>query len=254
MIEKVKKIISANFIFPKMELNRSEDLNGVVVVVTGGSRGIGKAVVEMLLSQGAFVAAISRSIKDLEEAFGESKNLSLLLLEADVRLEESVKGAITAAKNRFGKIDVLINNAGVNVEGPLDQISLADFNSVVETNLTGAFLTCKAVLPDMKRLASGLIINIGSKISHNTNVAPNKVIYATAKAAVESFSFALNKELKEFGVRVVCLMPGTVNTFVSTSAKKFMSPYEVADLVQMIIKLKTIDFEGIIFKSVNQDI
>jgi short-subunit dehydrogenase len=128
------------------------------------------------------------------------------------------------------------------------------FESIVSTNLTAAFLLSREVLPHMKTRGSGQIINIGSKISHNTNVRPNKVMYATTKSALEAFSFALNKELKQWGIRVSCLMPGTVHTFVSKDVQSQLSPYQVAEVVLMTIKLSDVDFEGIIFKSVNQDI
>jgi short-subunit dehydrogenase len=79
-------------------------------------------------------------------------------------------------------------------------------------------------------------------------------MYATTKSALEAFSFALNKELKQWGIRVSCLMPGTVHTFVSKDVQSQLSPYQVAEVVLMTIKLSDVDFEGIIFKSVNQDI
>jgi NAD(P)-dependent dehydrogenase (short-subunit alcohol dehydrogenase family) len=253
MLRKVKDYISKQFIFPAVQLEQGSDLEGVVAIVTGASKGIGKACVETLLAQGASVAAAARTMESLSEAYPEKQD-RLFLVATDVRLEAEVEKLVTQTVSHFGKVDVLVNNAGINIESPLENMSLADFHSVMETCVTGTFLTCRAVLPRMKSAGSGLIVNIGSKISHNTNVRPNKVIYATAKSALESFSFALNKELKHTGVRVVCLMPGTVNTFVSTHAKDYMSPYEVAALVVTTIKHKTIDFEGIIFKSANQDI
>ncbi len=253
MFGKLKSYISKQFIFPTATLEHSQDLHGLVVVVTGASKGIGKALVETLLAKGASVAAAARTLETLLEAFPE-KSDRLLLASVDVRSENQVQEFVSQTVLRFGKIDVLVNNAGINIEAPLEDISIEDFNSVMATCVTGTFLTCKAVLPLMKATHTGLIVNIGSKISHNTNIRPNKVVYATAKSALESYSFALNKELKGSGVRVVCLMPGTVNTFVSTRAGEYMSPYEVAELVVAIIKFKNIDFEGIIFKSINQDI
>src|SRR5438034_6267671 len=137
---------------------------------------------------------------------------------------------------------------------PVDDVSSAEFDRIVSANIKGMFLMTKEVLPYMKKRREGYIINIGSKISHNTNVAPNKVLYAMTKHAVEGFSFALNKELKSFGVRVTCLMPGTVSTFLSLKSKEFLSPSQIALIVSHIIKMKDIDFESIILKSVKQDI
>lgn len=210
-------------------------------------------MVETLLTKGASVVAAARTLESLKEAFPEQSG-RLLLLAVDVRFEDQAKNLVSATLRQFNKVDVLVNNAGVSAEIPLEDMLLEDFRTVIDTSVTAPFLTCKEILPHMKSANAGLIINIGSKISHNTNVRPKKVAYATAKSALEGFSFALNKELKGSGVRVVCLMPGTVNTFVSRHAREYMSPYEVAELVVTLMQFKTIDFEGIIFKSINQDI
>ncbi len=110
----------------------------------------------------------------------------------------------------------------------------------------------KYVLPEMKKKKDGFVINIGSKISRNTSVKANKVLYATSKYAIEGMSLALNNELKEFGIRVTCLMPGTANTFLSLSANDFLSPYRIGEVVAMLIKLKDIDFENLVIKSKRQ--
>jgi len=106
----------------------------------------------------------------------------------------------------------------------------------------------------MKKQKSGTIINIGSKISRNSKVEAKKTLYTLTKYAVEGFSFALNRELRPFGIRVVCLMPGTVNTFFSRKYKDFMSTYDVAEIVNFIIKMDQVDFESVVFKSKRQDI
>ena len=105
----------------------------------------------------------------------------------------------------------------------------------------------------MKRKKRGCIVNIGSKISRNTLVGANKTLYATTKYAIEGFSFALNRELKLCGIRVACLMPGTVNTFPSLAAKNYLSPYQVAEMIVLIIRSESIDFESVVFKSWRQD-
>ncbi len=231
----------------------SDDLKNVVILVTGAGRGIGKAIAEALRKEGASLALFSLDEEELHLAFPE-KDEKILLITGNVTSEKDTLYAISKTLDRFGKIDVLINNAGINIEKPLDETSLAEFHSIFDTNVQGVFLMTRGVLPHMKKKKEGFIINIGSKISHNTNVAPSKVLYAATKYAVEGFSFALGKELKPFGIRVTCLMPGTVNTFLSLAHNKFLSPHELAALVVMLIRFKDLDFESIVVKSIRQDI
>ena len=253
MIHAIKQYISREFIFPKAEMRDSEDLSGVAVIVTGASRGIGKAITETLLSKGCAVLAVSRSIDDLQIAYPQ-KSERLLLCEADVTKEIGVKKIVDTALANFKAIDVLINNAGMKTEQAIDDASEQDFDDMMNTNVKAAFLMCKYVTPIMKKHKKGFIVNIGSKISHNTNVSPNRSLYAMTKYALEGFSLALNNELKQFGIRVSCLLPGTVNTFVSFQAKEYLSPYQVAEIVAIMIRFDDIDFESVIIKSKNQHI
>ena len=231
-------------------------LTGQVVVVTGASRGIGKAICDLLLEQGARVVAISRDIDNLKRSLGGQKylNSKILLIKCDITSEGQVTSAFATILKKFQKIDVLINNAAVNSHKAISETTLQEFNQLMDTNIKGIFLTCRAAIPVMKEKKDGLIINIGSKISHNTNVGPNKVLYATSKYAVEGFTYALRSELSSFGIRVTCLMPGTVNTFISRRVRQFLSPFDVANLVLMILKFKEINFESILFKSKRQEI
>lgn len=254
MLNKLKKTLEKLLINQVVNLPFCQDLSGQVVIITGASRGIGKAIAQTLNRQGASLALIARSKTDLEKTFSQLDPQLTLLIAADVRLSKDVELIFNQVINKFGRIDVLINNVGQFLERPLDQVSEAEFDSIINTNIKGVFLMSKKVLPLMKKQKEGFILNIGSKISHNTNVAPNKVLYATSKYAIEGFSFALNKELKPFGIRVSCLMPGTVNTFISRQAKKYMSPYQIGQIVLMVIKFKDIDFESIVFKSKYQNI
>ncbi len=253
MLKKIKQYISKEFIFPKVEIKNSDNLSDTVVLVTGASRGIGMATVETIFKNGGNVVAVSRNINKLREAFPE-EHPNILLLSADITDEVDVKKVIETTLIKFGKIDVLINNTGVNTDKPLEEASIADFENITDTNIRSIFLMCKHVVPIMKKGMDGFIVNIGSKISHNTNISPNKVLYATTKYALEGFSYALNKELKPFGIRVSCLMPGTVNTFVSLHAKEYLSSYHVAEVISTMIRLSDIDFESVVIKSKYQNI
>lgn len=254
MVTTIKKLISKHLVFPDVEILKTNDLSDAVVVITGGSRGIGKAIAEVVSAQGAKIALISPNKEELHKAFQDYPVQNCFLFVGDISKENDVKRFIQQTVDRFGKIDVLINNAGLNVEKPINQVTYDEFTTLFNVNLVGTFLCCREVISYMKKSKQGLIINIGSKISHNTNIGPYKVVYATTKYAIEGFSRALANELKKYAIRVTCLMPGTVNTFVSLNARKFLSPYHIAELIVMIIKLKEIDVEGLVFKSRHQDI
>ncbi len=227
-----------NFLFPKPYIETSTDLAGKVVVITGGTKGIGAATAELLSKKGATVISLSRT--------SETK--------VDVTNYSSCEKAIKTILEQHGHIDVVINNAGVFLSKSISDTTAKEFEQLMAVNVFGVFNVSKAVIEHMKSKKHGLIINIGSKISHNTNVTPNKVAYASSKYAVEGFSFALNKELKPHGIRVTCLMPGTVATFLSRKNGDYLSPYDVAHLIKMVIESENIDFESVVFKSVNQNI
>jgi NAD(P)-dependent dehydrogenase (short-subunit alcohol dehydrogenase family) len=246
LVNKIKKYISSFFIEPTVISPFSKDLSSYVVVITGGSRGIGKAIIEVLARGGAQVIVLSRTATTNTDTTHS--------MAVDITDAQQVDTAMKNILQTYRKIDVLINNAGVFLDKNLEDVSEQEFTQMMDTNVKGMFLTAKAVIPHMKKRKQGLIINIGSKISHNTNVAPKKVLYATSKYAVEGFSLALSKELKSFGIRVTCLMPGTVNTFVSLKSKEYMSPFSLGFLVEMLIKSNELDFESIVFKSRSQNL
>ena len=237
-----------------MNTTPTSDLSGVVILITGSGKGLGFAIAEYLAKRGASVVGVARNNSHLQNLRDETEAANILVLEGDISNEHDVEDIKKAILSNYPRIDVLINNAGVNIHKPLEQLTSADFGSMVHTNIKGVFLMSQMVIPIMKKSKSGFIINVGSKISHNTNVQPNNVIYATTKYAIEGFSFALNKELKKFGIRVSCLMPGTLNTFFSMKSKEFLSPAHIAEFVEYMITHKEVDFESVVIKSIKQDI
>lgn len=253
MKEIINQILD-RFLASNKTMPNNRDLQGYVAVVTGAGKGIGKAIAERLIAEGASVVVLSRNISELKKSYASYSDGQVVIFDGDVTSEKDMDNVVKTTLKKFGRVDLLVNNAGINFHKGLDDTEVEEFESIVNTNIKGVFLAARAVIPVMKKQKAGLIINIGSKISHNTNVGPGKVLYATTKYAVEGFSYALNKELKEFGVRVVCLMPGTVRTFFSRKANDYLNTSEIADLVIAIIRMKGIDFEGIVFKSVRQNI
>lgn len=254
MLNTLKQFIGRQLLYPNIHIPPTQELKESVIVVTGASRGIGRAIVERLLAGGGKVVAVARRQSSLEEAFASVRNRdSLLLLSADVSLEEDARKIFKETSKTFGQVNALINNAGMNMEKSIEETSMVEFDAMVNTNIRGAFLLSREAVPFLKRSDGGCIINIGSKISRNTMVGAGKSLYALTKYAIEGFSFALNRELKPFGIRVTCLLPGTVNTFPSLAAKKYLSPYQVAEIVDFVLRSESVDFEHIVFKSRRQD-
>jgi 3-oxoacyl-[acyl-carrier protein] reductase len=202
MIQKIKKIISS-FLLPTEYISPDKKtLEKQTILITGASGGLGKAIVETLQKEGSNLILIARNKANLELAFQHLNKSKIVFMSGDITNQVEVRKIFDRIKENHKKIDVVINCAGIFSEKPLEKTSVEEFNGVLQTNLIGPFIICQQVIPIMKLSRSGLIINIGSKISHNTNLKPNKVVYSSTKYAIEGFSYALSKELKSFGIRV----------------------------------------------------
>lgn len=185
------------------------DLTGKVAIVTGAGRGIGRAIAEALTAAGASLVLAGRTRETLEAtaaAIGEA-----VVQVADVAHEADVMALRDAALARFGRIDVLVNNAGVNpIWRTIEKISLADWQGIVDVNLTGVFLCCKHVGGAMAERGAGAIVNVSSIAGHVGMT--RSVPYCATKGGVELLSKALAIEWATRGVRVNCLAPGYVDT------------------------------------------
>lgn len=249
MINKLKQLIFDILFRQNLVINSDSTLEDKVIMITGGSRGLGKVVASVLLNKGAKVSLMSGSFDKRIK-----KDTSMLTIKGDVTSARDCKSFFDLTLKKFGKIDVLINNAGIIFVKSFEEVLEGDLDKVFATNVKGTFLMCKTVVPYMKKQKSGLIINIGSKISHNINVAPKMVLYALTKYAVEGFSKALSKELKAFNIRVTCLMPGTISTFRSIHTRDHISPYNLANLISTMIMHRDIDFESVMVSSIRKTI
>lgn len=254
MINKIKQLISSGLIYPEYKFESNKSLKGKVILVTGASKGLGKALAEILYAEGASLALVARDQNSLKDFVSKMDSKKILMLAGDINDEAFVKDFIKKVTLKYGKIDCLVNNAGIFNNQSIESIEVKDFDELMGTNLKAVFLMCKTVLPIMKSRKSGLIINVGSKISHNSNIAPNKVAYATSKYALEGFSLSLGKELEKWGIKVTCVMPATLANFVSLKTKTFLHPYKAAEVINMIIKLEDVYFESVLYKSKDQSI
>jgi NADP-dependent 3-hydroxy acid dehydrogenase YdfG len=179
------------------------DLKNQVAIVTGSSKGIGLATVKALLSKGVKVAGWSRS-----ETAIDHPNFNYY--QADVGNQESVAAAFAKTKNDFGTIAILINNAGLGFTGNLDELPMEHWHAMFNINVNGIFYCSRLVIPEMKKLGYGHIINISS-IAGMTGIEGMSG-YCATKFAVRGLSGAMFKEVRNFGIKVSCVYPGSVNT------------------------------------------
>ena len=188
------------------------DLTGKSAIVTGGSKGLGAAMAAGLASAGADVLLASRNRQEAEEAASAIANdfgRRAIGMEADVTSEEAIGGMIDRAIAEFGKIDILINSAGINIRGPIEDLSLEQFQEVQSINVNGIWLCCKAVAPHMKAAGSGKIVNLASTLGL-VGLA-NRTPYATSKGAVVQLTRALGLEFAKDGIGVNAI-PATPRT------------------------------------------
>jgi NAD(P)-dependent dehydrogenase (short-subunit alcohol dehydrogenase family) len=177
---------------------------GRVALVTGASSGIGEAAARALVGAGFTVYGTSR-----RAAAGETRG-GVVFLPLDVTDDASVTGAVREVLERSGRIDVLVNNAGVGVAGAAEESSMEQARAVFETNLFGAIRMTRAVLPHMREQRSGRIINVGSIVG--LIPTPFMALYSSTKHAIEGYSESLDHEVREYGVRVLLVEPGYTNT------------------------------------------
>lgn len=184
-----------------------------VILITGGSSGIGKAIGEFLLEKGFIVYGTSRNTSVIS-------NSKIKLVDLDVRNSDSIKACIARVLELEGRIDVLINNAGVGITGPLEEIPLEEIKNNFETNVFGPIETMKAVLPQMRTQNSGLIINITSIAGYMG--LPFRSIYSSSKGALELITESLRMETKAFGVHITNVAPGDFATDIAS--RRFHAP------------------------------
>lgn len=189
-----------------------ESLVGKVVLITGGSRGLGLAMAEEFASQGARLVICARDERELETARSRIAALGteVLAVTCDVALQDDVQSLINEATARFGRVDVLVNNAGVIQVGPLESQTVMDFQEAMDVMFWGTVYPALAVLPQMRQRGSGHIANItsiGGKVS-----VPHLLPYGCAKFAAVGFSEGLRAELARTGVKVTTVVPGLMRT------------------------------------------
>jgi 3-oxoacyl-(acyl-carrier-protein) reductase len=191
-------------------------LTGKTCIVTGGSKGIGRAIVELFLREGAWVVYFSRSEAEDAAALASAAEIGgggLKWVACDVSDEKAVTAAVDAVAAERGKIDAVVNNAGITRDGLVFRMSLADWDDVLRTNLTSAFLVSRAAARHMIKARSGSIVNMASVVGITGNGGQTN--YAASKAGVIGFTKSLAREVSSRGVRVNAIAPGFIDTAMS---------------------------------------
>ncbi|HEY4286106.1 MAG TPA: glucose 1-dehydrogenase [Puia sp.] len=188
-------------------------LKGQTALIVGGNQGLGLAMASALAEAGAAISIAARNEqrnKEAETFLQKTWSAKTMSHSCDVCSEASVKAAVVATLSRFDRIDILINSAGINIRGPIEQLSLDDFNKVQQVNVTGTWLAAREVVPVMKRQGYGRIINIGSMLS--VVAIPDRTPYATSKGAIIQMTRALAIELAREKITVNAILPGPFGT------------------------------------------
>lgn len=189
------------------------DLKGKVAIVTGGTKGIGRAIAEELVREGIDVCISARKRSEIDQAIGALAVLErgrITGIVCDVCDHSQVKALIERTVEEFGGLDILVNNAGIGIFATVEEMPPEDFRAVLETNLFGVYYCCHEAIPLMKQRGGGYIINISSLAGANAH--PRMAAYNASKFGLNGFSEALMQEVRYDGIKVSYIMPGSVNT------------------------------------------
>ncbi len=213
------------------------DLNKKFAIVTGGALGIGRATVLALVKHGASVAVLDVNRQQADTVVEEISTIKghAIAVEADVADEQAVDRAVAIVIKDFGKIDILVNNAAVEILTPMVSVRVEDWDRVLNTNLRGTFLVTRAVLQQMLKQKSGAIVNVGSV--DGLRGRANGAAYAASKAAIVCFTESLADELAKHKIRANVVCPAGVNTEMwrkthpQSDPMSVLQPEEVADMI-----------------------
>ncbi|MCL4384949.1 MAG: SDR family oxidoreductase [Actinobacteria bacterium] len=219
------------------------DLNNKTVIVTGASKGIGRAISIELAKEGAIVVLAARTKEKLIEVKKniDSFNGKSLIVPADMSREEDILKLFSKVKEEFGKLDILINNAGIFIGGNLVDFDISDYEKIMNVNFKAVFLCCQQALKIMIPQKNGFIINISSNVVFKGY--PQQAIYSASKNAVVGLSKSMANEVQKDGISVALIHPGGVDTELIDSARPdinksdLMPPEDIAKTIIYMLKL-----------------
>jgi 3-oxoacyl-[acyl-carrier protein] reductase len=223
--------------------DESAVLKSKVVLITGGSRGVGLATARRLGEAGAATILVARDRDHLDRATAalRADGLRVAGIKGDVTDRLSMARAVLEAERQFGGLDVLVNNAGIGRYGPIDEQSPEEWRRVIEVNVLGVFHATRAALPAIRRRGGGQIIAVSSGAARQGY--PNMSAYCTSKAALEGFMRALAAEVADEPIKVATVIPGSILTDFGVrtredrqaSGQKFLEPEDIADAISFLL-------------------
>jgi 3-oxoacyl-[acyl-carrier protein] reductase len=216
------------------------NLNDKAAIITGGTKGIGRAIAESLVREGMNVCISARDAGEIERAVSGLSDVgegTVTGAVCDVRDYDAVRALFEHAAGEFSGVDVLVNNAGVGIFGRVEEMSPEDFRAVLETNLFGIFYCCREAIPLMKKRGGGYIINISSLAGANPH--PEMAAYNASKFGLNGFSEALMQEVRHDGIKVSYVMPGSVNTAFGGDSPDDSKSWQLqpADIARVVLDL-----------------
>jgi len=248
--------------------NINNNIEGKVVVITGASSGLGEATARLLSAQGATIVLGARRVDRIQAIVDELTNSGgkALAVATDVTDPDQVKALVDAAVQTYGRIDVMINNAGLMPHSPLDRRKIDDWNQMIDVNIKGVLYGIAAALPYMQQQKAGHIINVSSVAGHK--VRPGGVVYAATKHAVRVLSEGLRMEVKPYNIRTTVISPGAVATELPNSitepdiAENVRKGYEIAipadSFARMVVfamsQPEDVDVNEIVFRPTAQEL
>jgi 3-oxoacyl-[acyl-carrier protein] reductase len=219
----------------------AEDLRGKVAIVTGGTRGIGLSIARRLLAEGAKVFICGRNaghLKSALDALGKQSEGNVDGITADMRRYDDCRKVVQGAAEKFGGIDILINNAGLGYFKPVDQLTPEEWDETIQTNLSGVFYCCREAIPLLRKRGGGYIFNISSLAGVNPFAGGSA--YNASKFGLNGFSEAMMQDVRHDGIRVSYIMPGSVDTdFAAAPGSKPSASWKLTgdDIAKAVVDL-----------------
>jgi len=212
-----------------------DTLNGQVALVTGGSKGIGRGIVEALARHGARVLSMARDAAELERSLEPlvRDGLAVAGQTGDVSREEDVRRAVEGAIGKFGHLSIVVNNAGIGIFKPVLELTPEEFDRMWATNVRGAYLVARTALPHLITHGGGHIVNIASLAGKNT--FKGGAGYCATKWALRGFAGSLMLEVRDRNVRVTTIFPGSVDTSFSRSGKHGTNIPQASDVASAVL-------------------
>ncbi len=214
----------------------------MVAIVTGASRGIGKAIALELASLGYDLAVVGRNEESLQQMAAEAKGVKILPVVADLSQVQSARQVVEETVRSLGGIDLLVNCAGIPQKGPFTEVTEEQWNEVFAVNARAPFFLCQEALPYLKKSPKPIVINISSVVGFKGYI--NQSVYASSKHALAGFTKVFAKEVQPFGIRVHLISPGGVATEMVTKMRpdidpaELIQPEEIAEIVRFLVTRK----------------